>query len=574
MAGGRWYRDFFELDFWRLVEHEYRDELVAEVAALELALRGDEPRRRVLDVACGVGTRALSALAQAGFDVLGLEPSRAALDEAARRGERAGVHVRWELVDPFAERSWPAAPTDAALCLDCLGWGSDFEQRRVFRRLRRRLPEDGLLIVRTSSFWLKQLETEIDGVRYHLEAGFDAATSRATGMLHVAAKGTQERRLPFDVRVYSPVELATLLREAGFHVDGKPDAAATLLFLRARAAPPRALAVAAWRTPPGVRLDLRYAPDEAELLRPRPVEIWESLVLSAPYGGGEIVGGYAVDDPSGGERGVVVVGGYFGCPAAAQQVTFGAGVTGLLHDLCGLADGGQIAAPELVHSDLEAWGAARGNELCLLHEPATGVTLVDEIDAYRPALVHLDRPTFTGDLLGLDELERIVAAAAACDAAVVIDESALPYLGGAASAATLVPGADNLVVLRGFTKAYSLGGLRAGFAFASVGIAERVRELVAPLQVGELALQAALRLLGSGDIFERLRARVHAVKPDAVKLLEAAGLRVFAGHPALPWVAVSDPAARRRVCSTRTASVPCVPCRPPAQRRRRRRSSA
>jgi histidinol-phosphate/aromatic aminotransferase/cobyric acid decarboxylase-like protein/SAM-dependent methyltransferase len=538
MSTRRWYHTFFGVDFCQFADDVVGDELARETAALGRLIAAATSTPRVLDVACGIGTRAL-ALAQEGFDVVGFDVSPAVLEVAAERASTAGAKVQWEVVDPLAERSWPDVTADAALCLDCVGWGSDVEQRRLFRRLRRRLPQDGMLVVRKSSLWLEPRTVEIDGIRYELDVAFDAETGRATGALRVSADGEPQRQLPLDLRIYSLIELRTLLTEAGFRVDGPADGSNTLLVARSLATPPGALAVASWKAPPSVGLDLRYAPDEAVLLSPQPQEIWESLVRSAPHGG-DVVGRYAVDDPYGGQRGAVVVGGYFRCGAAPQQVTFGAGVTPLLHDLCGLADGGPIAAPELVHADLEAWGVARGSELRLLRGVATVASIVEQIDAMSPALVHFDRPAFTGHLLELSEVERIVAAAAECDAVVVIDESALTYLGGLASAGTLVPHATNLVVLRGFTKAYSLGGMRAGFAFSSASIAARVRELVAPLQVGELALQAALRLLSEGDIFHRLRTRVQSVKPRAVELLESVGLEVYAGHPALPWVAVSD----------------------------------
>jgi hypothetical protein len=67
-----------------------------------------------------------------------------------------------------------------------------------------------------------------------------------------------------------------------------------------------------------------------------------------------------------------------------------------------------------------------------------------------------------------------------------------------------------------------------------------VRELAPPLQVGELAFRAALRLLAAGDVFDRLRDRIHVLKPITVELLEALGLEVIGGHDDLPWVVVRD----------------------------------
>ncbi|MFC6930793.1 aminotransferase class I/II-fold pyridoxal phosphate-dependent enzyme [Actinomadura yumaensis] len=245
-------------------------------------------------------------------------------------------------------------------------------------------------------------------------------------------------------------------------------------------------------------------------------------------------------DPYGGVRGADAVGRHFGHRFAPHQVTFAAGVTSLLHDLGGLADGGPIAAPALVHPDLETWAVADGAELHVIDGPLDHARLAEAVRDLRPALLHLDRPTFTAEVLALDELEDLARIAAAAGTVILIDEAPAPYLGPEGSAAGLVGRADNLVVLRGFTKAYSWGGLRGGFALASEGVAGRVRELVTPLQMGELAFEAALRLLAAGDVFGKLRARIHQVKPAFADRVAADGLDVIRGHPDIPWIVVRD----------------------------------
>jgi histidinol-phosphate/aromatic aminotransferase/cobyric acid decarboxylase-like protein len=253
-----------------------------------------------------------------------------------------------------------------------------------------------------------------------------------------------------------------------------------------------------------------------------------------------MAGSYPVDDPYGGVRGAGPVGRFFGVELAPAQVTFGAGVTALLHALAALAHGGTVVAPELVHPDLEVWAAGRGARVELVPGRGGADALIAAVAQAQPALVHFDRPGFGNELPTLEEVERIAAAAAAAGAAVVVDEAPAPYLGASASAARLVGRVDNLIVLRGFTKAYSLGGMRAGFAVASPAIAARVRAVVPPLQVGEAALAVALRLLDAGDVFETLRARIRATKPRTLDLLARAGLQVAAGHPDVPAAVIDD----------------------------------
>ncbi len=139
----------------------------------------------------------------------------------------------------------------------------------------------------------------------------------------------------------------------------------------------------------------------------------------------------------------------------------------------------------------------------------------------------------------------------------MIDEAPCSYLGPRASSIPLTQQLDNLIVVRGFTKAYSWGGARVGFVVASEAQALRVRELVSPLQVSELSFRAALRLLGFGDIFGSLRERIGVMKPRAADALRDRGLRVRLGHPALPWLVVEDPPECRRTGSPSAGSTAC-----------------
>jgi histidinol-phosphate/aromatic aminotransferase/cobyric acid decarboxylase-like protein len=297
---------------------------------------------------------------------------------------------------------------------------------------------------------------------------------------------------------------------------------------------------APWRAPSTEPLDLRYAPDEAELLDPTPHAICAELLGESPGLGADLAQHYAVADPYGAARGAPTVSAFFGIPVDEEQLAFGAGVTGLLRDLTPLVAGESVLAPALVHSDLEVWAASRRGTVRLLADPAPWEGVCDELRRIRPAVLHLDRPTFTGELLPLNALEQLANVAASTGTIVVVDESPATYLGAEASAVRLVPRVANLVVLRGFTKAYSLGGMRAGFSVVSREIAPRIRDLATPLQVSEIALAMALRILAAGNVFSRLVARIREMKPVTGELLRSVGLPILDGHPDLPWIAVRD----------------------------------
>jgi histidinol-phosphate/aromatic aminotransferase/cobyric acid decarboxylase-like protein len=430
-------------------------------------------------------------------------PTEAALERAPGRrlavlgdGERASALAAtgWQVTEVDAtaavrDERWPPASVDAVLVGAWAGRRIGVERKRLLRRARRHLVPGGLLVVEGADL------------------------------------------------------LRPLIRPAGFTPDGGTEG---LLVARALPQAPHALAPTAWGVPGTARLDLRYAPEEAELLDPQPSSVWEEALQD----GAELAAHYPVDDPYGGERGATAVSGFHGCSVAPGRLTFGAGVTSLLHALAGLADGGAILAPELVHPDLEIWAMARGSRVQLLPEPLDVAAFVRAVADLRPALVHLDRPAFAGDVLSLADVEAIATAAARVGAAMVIDESPAVYLGGRASAVGLTDRCDALVVLRGFTKAFSWGGLRVGYAVASPPLAARVRELVPPMLTGGPALAAALRMLAAGDSLGPLRARIRARRPAVSAILQDHGLELLDGHPDLSWLAVRDPG--RRVSSALT----------------------
>lgn len=368
----------------------------------------------------------------------------------------------------------------------------------------------------------------------------------------------------------------SLLQTAGFIVDSLDANGSGRMRINARRVsdPPDSLAAAAWGADqPDTLIDLRYAPDETDWLDPHPHDVWSRAIASTMNLRAELVSHYPVDDPFGAVRAAPAIGRAFGCRLDPCQVTLGAGVTSLLHDLCGLADGGPIACPPLTHADLPARAFARGIPVRAVPEPTDPDQLIRAIMADPPALLLLDRPTFTGHTMDLAAVVAVADAAARVGAPVLIDEAGATYIEAAASAISLVNRSANLVVLRGFTKAYSWGGLRAGFAIASPDVSATVRALVAPMQVSEVALAAVQRLLESGDCLAQLRLHIRSMKPSTASLLASCGLKLIPGHPDLPWIAIDDhdraASALFDRCGIRPlhpASHPCMALVPPTVR--------
>jgi histidinol-phosphate aminotransferase len=108
------------------------------------------------------------------------------------------------------------------------------------------------------------------------------------------------------------------------------------------------------------------------------------------------------------------------------------------------------------------------------------------------------------------------------DVLVVIDEAYVEFvtddraLDGLATYAAR----PNVVLLRTFSKAYGLAGLRVGYAVAHEPVAQALRKTAVPFGVSTIAQEAAIASLG---VFDELKKRVDALVAERLRVM--AGLR-------------------------------------------------
>jgi histidinol-phosphate aminotransferase len=121
---------------------------------------------------------------------------------------------------------------------------------------------------------------------------------------------------------------------------------------------------------------------------------------------------------------------------------------------------------------------------------------------------------------------------------VVVDEAYAEFVGrpDAAAGLTLLAQHPNLVVLRTFSKAYGLAGLRVGYAVASSSIATAIRKAQTPFGVTTVAERAALASLATQA---QMRARVGVITRERVRViseLTAMGLAVTPSQANFVWL--------------------------------------
>ncbi|MCG5217578.1 histidinol-phosphate transaminase [Streptosporangium sp. KLBMP 9127] len=181
--------------------------------------------------------------------------------------------------------------------------------------------------------------------------------------------------------------------------------------------------------------------------------------------------------------------------------------------------------------------------------PLTGET--HDLDAMAEAITPRTRLVFvcnpnnpTGTAVRRAELESFLDRVPA-DVLVVLDEAYREYVRDVdvPDGLTLYPDRPNVAVLRTFSKAYGLAGLRVGYLIGHEPVAAAVRKVMVPFAINHLAQAAALASLAAED---ELLERVDAVVKERTRVREtliAQGWTVPASEANFIWLRLGDDTA-------------------------------
>lgn len=144
----------------------------------------------------------------------------------------------------------------------------------------------------------------------------------------------------------------------------------------------------------------------------------------------------------------------------------------------------------------------------------------------------------TGPAVHADELARFLDAVPG-DVLVVLDEAYVEFVRDpdAAQGLPILRKRENVVVLRTFSKAYGLAGLRVGYALAHPDVAAAVRTAATPFGVNHVAQVAALASLEAEDALAERVAAVVAERGRVVDALRGQGWAVPASEANFVWLA-------------------------------------
>jgi histidinol-phosphate/aromatic aminotransferase/cobyric acid decarboxylase-like protein len=286
------------------------------------------------------------------------------------------------------------------------------------------------------------------------------------------------------------------------------------------------------------RLGLAWAPDERDFLA-EDLDAVLSRVLRGEVGDGlPWSHSYFVKDPYGHDLLGGPVARHFAVPEDSIAVSCGAGVNSLLQALAQRCRGRTAYVIGDVYPDFPHWVGEAGGRCVSRYSGGTADTAdsvlghVARALAADAAVVMLDRPAAVsgGEPMSLSDLSLLCASVSGAASGsgsgplVVVDESYANHQPPMFSAAGLVSTHPGLVVLRGLSKGYGLGGLRFGYCVTAPETAATVRALLAPMQVSSLSLAVAVAVLELGDVTAPLRERADEARAHTLAVLHAAGI--------------------------------------------------
>jgi histidinol-phosphate aminotransferase len=147
---------------------------------------------------------------------------------------------------------------------------------------------------------------------------------------------------------------------------------------------------------------------------------------------------------------------------------------------------------------------------------------------------------------------------------VVLDEAYREFvdeaLPGSFDSLPLLDRYPNLVLLRTFSKVFSLAGFRVGYMVAHPDVIAATRSVMSPFPVSAPAIAAAVTSLSEDDYRREIVRRVKVSREEVMAAIRARGILVPTTHANFVWMPVGDRAeAVADACAAAGIAVRCFP---------------
>jgi histidinol-phosphate aminotransferase len=195
---------------------------------------------------------------------------------------------------------------------------------------------------------------------------------------------------------------------------------------------------------------------------------------------------------------------------------------------CVVGPGDRVAFPVPTYSLYDTLVEIQDGVRATVDYPAD-FSIPSELAAQGAALTFLCNPNApSGTLVALPEIEKL---ARALSGILVVDEAYIDFADSeGASSIPLIQRLPNLVVLRTFSKSFSLAGMRIGLAFAAEEIISGMMKVKDSYNLNRLSLVAATAALQDLPWMNRNARRIRQSRKRLSKALQRLGFQVYPSH--------------------------------------------
>ena len=192
---------------------------------------------------------------------------------------------------------------------------------------------------------------------------------------------------------------------------------------------------------------------------------------------------------------------------------------------CFVGPGDRVAFPVPTYSLYETLVKIQDGEQVGVEYPAD-FAIPPELHSANAAVTFLCNPNSpSGTLVGLTEIQKL---ARAVKGIIVIDEAYIDFAEDQGSSAiSLIGSIPNLIVLRTFSKSFSLAGLRIGLALASAELIAGMMKVKDSYNLNRLSLVAATAALQDLPWMQRNVRRIQQTRRKLVSGLRDLGFYVY-----------------------------------------------
>ncbi|MGC4100564.1 aminotransferase class I/II-fold pyridoxal phosphate-dependent enzyme [Ferruginibacter sp.] len=152
--------------------------------------------------------------------------------------------------------------------------------------------------------------------------------------------------------------------------------------------------------------------------------------------------------------------------------------------------------------------------------------IISEIVKIQPRLVYITNPNNPiGYQIESDGLKKILAAAKSISSLVIVDEAYYEF--SRESALPLMKEFNNLLIIRTFSKAFGLAGIRLGYLIANEEIVDELKKVYNPKDVTMLSASVGEYMLNNFDKIDKYVDEVNSNKEVFYKYCEERGIKYY-----------------------------------------------